>query len=238
MWRFFYTIGRNMYRLPKVIKDMRRLAAQEPYSEEESYTYFRWLTGEMQRTGHIRTKGYGMEHLPQEGGYLMCPNHQGKYDAYGIIATHEKPCTAVMDEAKSRIIFINEIIEMMRGQRLELNNPRKAIGVMDTIAKEVAAGRRYILFPEGGYTNQTKITPGVFKAGCFRVELRSKMPIVPVVLIDSYKVFNTWQLTPVTTQVHYLPPIYYEEFCDMKTVQIAAMVQERIEQKIREVLGT
>lgn len=237
MWRFFYTIGRNLYRFPGVIGHMRKLIAREPYVESENYAYLKWITGELVRTGHIRVEGYGMEHLPQEGGYLMCPNHQGKLDAFAVIAVHEKPCTAVMDEAKSHVIFINEILEMMRGKRLELNNPRKAVGVINAITEEVAAGRRYILFPESGYTREKKNTLIDFKAGCFKIALNSKMPIVPVVLVDTYKAFNSMQLTPVTAQVHFLPPIPYEEFQHMKTVQIAAMVQERIQNKLDELLG-
>ena len=62
------------------------------------------------------------------------------------------------------------------------------------------------------------------------------MPIVPVVLVDTYKAFNSWQLSPVAAQVHFLPPIYYDEFKDMKTVQIAALVQERIQQKLNDIL--
>ena len=63
------------------------------------------------------------------------------------------------------------------------------------------------------------------------------MPVVPVALIDSYRVFNSFWLGPVTTQVHYLPPIYYEEYKNMKTQELAALVKERIQEKIDEVLA-
>ena len=237
MWRFFYVIGRNLYRLPGIIGHMRELIAKEPFSEEENYAYFKWITDELLRTGHIRVEYYGTEYLPAEGGYLMCPNHQGKLDAFAVVAAHEKPCTAVMDEAKSYVIFINEIIDMMRGKRLELNNPRKAVGVINAITEEVAAGRRYILFPESGYTKEKKNSLIPFKAGCFKIVVNSHKPIVPVVLVDTYKAFNSRQLTPVTAQVHFLPPIYYEEFKDLKTVQIAELVQMSIQQKLDDLLG-
>ena len=237
MWRFFYTIGRNAFRLPSVIGHMQKLTAEEPFDAEKRYAYMRWITDELMRTGHIRVEGYGMEHLPQDGGYMMCPNHQGKFDAYGIIATHEKPCTVVMDEAKSYAPFVKEIIDMMRGQRLELNNPRRAVGVINAITAEVAEGRRYILFPESGYTPDKKNKLIDFKAGCFKIALNSKTPVVPVVLVDTYKAYNSWQLTPVTVQVHYLPPITYEEYKDLKSVQLAALVQSRIQAKLDEVLG-
>jgi 1-acyl-sn-glycerol-3-phosphate acyltransferase len=236
MWRLVYVVGRNLYRLPGIIGHMRKLIAKESYSEKENYAYLKWITNEILRTGHIRVEGHGMEHLPQEGGYLMCPNHQGKLDAYAIVAMHDNTCTVVMDEAKSYTIFIREIIDMMRGKRLELNNPRKAVGVIKAITEEVAAGRRYILFPESGYTKEKKNSLIPFKAGCFKISVNSKMPIVPVVLVDTYKAFNSLQLTPVTAQVHFLPPIYYEEFKDLKTVEIASLVQTRIQQKLDELL--
>ena len=40
----------------------------------------------------------------------------------------------------------------------------------------------------------------------------------------------------LTTQVHFLDPIPYEEYKDMKTPEIAEMVRGRIEAKVNEVL--
>ena len=54
-----------------------------------------------------------------------------------------------------------------------------------------------------------------------------------VALIDSYKVFNIFSFGKVTTQVHYLKPILYEEYKNMKSGEIALLVQERIEQVIK-----
>ena len=62
----------------------------------------------------------------------------------------------------------------------------------------------------------------------------SKAPIVPVALIDSYKVFNSLHMMPVTAQVHFLKPIPYEEYQGMKTQEIAKLVKSRIEQEIAE----
>ena len=75
---------------------------------------------------------------------------------------------------------------------------------------------------------------GTFKAGSFKCALKSKAPIIPVALIDSYKVFNSFTLGRVTTQVHYLRPLLYEEYKNLKTVDIAKIVQERIRKVIEE----
>ncbi|MBQ5376260.1 MAG: 1-acyl-sn-glycerol-3-phosphate acyltransferase, partial [Lachnospiraceae bacterium] len=73
-----------------------------------------------------------------------------------------------------------------------------------------------------------------FKPGSFKVALKAKAPIVPIALIDSYKVYNSYHLGPVTTYVHYLKPIPYEEYKNMRTNEIAEMVRQRILDKIAE----
>ena len=234
MWRMPYVIIRNILVLPGIIKKMQYLVKPEIYNEETCYKYAHYIVDLMHRTGHIKTKGYGMENLPKEGGYMMYPNHQGKYDAYGIVGVHEKPCSVVMDEAKSHGPFISEVIDLLHGKRMSLKDTRQAMTVILEMSREVAEGRRYILFPEGGYVVGRKNGMGEFKAGCFKISLKTKTPIVPVVLWDSYKVYNSWWFRPVKTEVHFLPPIPYEEFKDMNTQEIAAMVQGRIQNKLDE----
>ena len=67
-----------------------------------------------------------------------------------------------------------------------------------------------------------------------KISLKTKTPIVPVVLWDSYKVFNSCKFGTLKTEVHFLSPIPYEEFKDMNTQEIAAMVQGRIQDKLDE----
>lgn len=235
MGRFYYLIVRNIFIIPGIIRKMRQLIVSENYSEEKNYRYLQYVVGLMQKTGHIRTQVYGEENLPKEGGYVMYPNHQGKYDAYGIASVHKKPCTVVMDKAKSYTIFVREIIDMLRGKRLDKQDVKQSFSVIMEVSEEVRLGRRYIIFPEGEYDREKKNTLIEFKNGCFKASQKSKTPIVPVVLIDSYKALDTSIWGTVTTQVHFLKPIPYEEYKDLKTNQIAALVRERIQEKLDEV---
>ena len=65
--------------------------------------------------------------------------------------------------------------------------------------------------------------------------MKARAPIVPVVLIDSYKVFEEWSVRKVTTQVHYLPAIYYDEYKTMKTAEVSDMVHDRIKTYIEKI---
>ena len=117
---------------------------------------------------------------------------------------------------------------------MDRKDVRQALPVLNEVAEEVKNGRKYIIFPEGDYVFNNHNRISTFKAGSFKCALKSKAPIVPVALVDSYKVFNSFTLGKVTTQVHYLKPLLYEEYKNLKTVEIAKIVQERIAKVVAE----
>ncbi len=177
-----------------------------------------------------------MENLPGEGGYILAPNHQGKYDALGIMISHDNPCSVVIDDAKSHGFLVKQFIDLVQGKRLKKDDARQSIGVIKEVAEDTKRGRRFIIFPEGGYYHNHN-TVGDFKPGCFKSAVKARAPIVPVALIDSYKVFEEWTLKKVETQVHFLKAIPYEEYKGMTTTEIAEMVRDRIVSRISEVLS-
>ena len=104
---------------------------------------------------------------------MMYPNHQGKYDVYSIIDVHKQPCTFVMDIEKSNGILIKQLVDTLKAKRLDKKNNRQAMVIINEVAEEVKEGRKYILFPEGIYDNKKKNNLIDFKAGCFKICLKS-----------------------------------------------------------------
>lgn len=233
MLRFLYVILLNLFRAPFMITRMRYKADHpEKYSKEQRYELNRQAIRIMCHTGKIRTVCYGKENLPEDGGYIMYPNHQGKFDALAILLCHELPCSIVMDIKKSKSILVREFIDLLEGKRLDKTDVRQAMTIIREVANEVKEGNRYILFPEGGYEFNNKNRVADFKPGSFKSATMSKAPIVSVALIDSFQVFNSLNVKPVTAQVHFLKPISYEEYRGMKTQEIARLVKTRIEEEI------
>ena len=71
MIRFMYVLLLNLFRAPFMLTKMRHHAAHpERYSEEERYKLARTCVRIMKRTGGIRTKAFGTENLPKEGGQI------------------------------------------------------------------------------------------------------------------------------------------------------------------------
>lgn len=199
----------------------------DKYTESDRYKIARRMVGIMKRNGFIKTNVYGTDNLPSDGGYVMYANHQGKYDSLGIIYAHDNPCTVVIDEKRSHLFLTDQFVTLLKGSRLDKTNMKNQMQTIINVIAEVKAGRRYIIFPEGGYYhNRNEVHE--FLPGAFKCAIKSKSPIIPVALIDSYKPFELNSIRPVTTQVHFLEPLYYEDYKDLNSIQIAQIVRDRI----------
>jgi len=138
----------------------------------------------------------------------------------------------VLKKELQDIPFIKQVLSCTKSFPMDRADVRQSLTVIQNVTEEVKNGRNYIIFPEGTRSKNGN-QMGEFHGGSFRCAIKAKCPIVPVVLIDSYKVFDQKGSAPLSVQLHYLPPIPYEEFAGLKATEVAAMVKERITQTIR-----
>lgn len=129
---------------------------------------------------------------------------------------------------------MKQVFACLEAIPIDRKDPRQGMRVIQQVANEAAAGKNFIIFAEGTRSkNGNTLLP--FKGGSFKSAMKARCPVVPVALIDSYRAFDTGSIAKQKVQVHFLEPIPYEEYQGMKTVELAAMVKERIEAKIAEV---
>ncbi|MBQ7916971.1 MAG: 1-acyl-sn-glycerol-3-phosphate acyltransferase, partial [Firmicutes bacterium] len=182
-------------------------------------------------SGNINLQVTGQENIPADGGFLMYGNHQGMFDVLAIVATCDRTLGAVFKQELSNIPFLKQIIACTKSFALDRENARQAVGVFASVINEVKKGRNYLIFPEGTRSRNGNVM-GEFHHGSFKCALRVKCPIVPVALIDSFRVLDEKGCKPVTVQLHYLQPIMPEEYEGMKTVELAELVKSRIQEVI------
>ena len=205
----------------------------DKYTEEERYELLRFIDRRAIKGGRIVIDIHGQENYPKESGFMMFPNHQGLFDVLAIMQTCEKPFSVVMKKEVQNIPFLKQVFACMKAYAIDREDVRQSMKVIQQVAKEVQAGRNYLIFPEGTRTKNPN-TVHEFKGGSFKSATKAKCPIVPIALIDSYKSFDTKSIERIKVQVHILKPMLYEEYKDMKTVEIAAEVKKRIEAVIAE----
>ena len=205
----------------------------EKYSDEEQYALLKYITLRANRGGNVTIDVHGSENIPKKNGFMFFPNHQGLYDVLAIIEATPCPFSVVAKKEIANIPFLKQVFACMKAYMLDREDVRQAMQVIIDVTNEVKKGRNYLIFAEGTRSkNGNQLRD--FKGGSFKSATKAKCPIVPVALLNAYKPFDTNTIAPVTVQVHFLKPMYYEEYKDMKTTEIAAEVKSRIEQVIRE----
>ena len=233
MKRILLMVFRNIVLVPFMwIKLCYHAHHVEKYTEEEHYKMLQFICHRANKGGNVTIDAHGLENIPKENGFMFFPNHQGLYDVLAIVDVCPQPFSVVAKKEVANIQFLKQVFACMRAYMLDRENIRQAMQVIVDVANEVKKGRNYLIFAEGTRSKNGN-HPGDFKGGSFKAATKAKCPIVPVALIDSFKPFDTNTVSPVTVQVHFLKPLYYEDYKDMKTTEIASIVKSEIENVIK-----
>lgn len=232
MKRILIMFLRNLIHVPGMLVRLLRCASNvDKYSEEERNQLLREIVGYANRGGNVTIKATGIENIPSENGFVMFPNHQGMYDMLALLDACPKPLAVVAKKEAANIPLLRSIFKVDKAIFIDREDVRQSMQVIIQVAKEVAEGRNFVIFAEGTRSKKGNVV-GEFKGGSFKAAVKAKCPIVPVALIDSFKPFDTKSIEQVTVQVHILEPLYYNEYKDMKTVEIADEVRRRIVETI------
>lgn len=232
MKRILLMVARNIFLVPYAwIRLCYRAAHADKYTEEDLYAFLKWIDLHANRGGNVNIDVHGLENLPKENGFIFFPNHQGLYDVLAIIEACPRPFSVVAKKEIADIPFLKQVFACMKAYMLDREDVRQAMQVIIEVTKQVKKGRNYLIFAEGTRSKKRNQL-GTFKGGSFKAASKARCPIVPVALIDSFKPFDTNTIKPVTVQVHFMKPLLYEDYKEMKTTEIAALVEKRIQETI------
>ena len=234
MKRIIMMVFRNLFLVPYMwIRLCYHASHVDKYKEEQHYELLKYITHRANKGGNVTIEAYGLENIPKANGFMFFPNHQGLYDVLAILDVCPKPFSVVAKKEIANIQFLKQVFACMKAYMIDRDDIKQSLQVIINVTNEVKKGRNYLIFPEGTRSkNGNELLE--FKGGSFKAATKAKCPIIPVALIDSFKPFDTNTTSQVTVQVHFLKPLYYEDYKDMNTKEIAALVRERIQNTIRE----
>ena len=201
--------------------------------EPDKWKHIQYILKRAIKGGNVDLTVTGLENIPQSGGFMMYANHQGMFDVLAIAATCDTPLGAVLKKELYDVPFLHQIALCTKSFAMDREDVRQSLTVIQSVTEEVKNGRNYLIFPEG---TRSKLGNEMleFHGGSFRCATKSKCTVLPVALIDSFKVLDQKGSKPVSMQLHYLKPIPYEEYQNLKPAELAALVRERIGEKIQE----
>ena len=231
MNRILLMVLKNIWIVPKAYAKLCHYAKHtDEYPEQEKYDHIRYILDRAVKGGNLTLKVSGTENIPREGSFLLYSNHQGLFDVLAIAATCDRPLGTVLKKELKDVPFLKQIVACTKSFAMDREDVRQSLTVIQSVIREVNAGRNYLIFPEGTRSKSTNDLLE-FHGGSFRCATKTKRPVVPIALVDCYKVLDQKGSKPVTVQIHYLKPIEYEEYQGMKPAELAALVRSRIEAK-------
>lgn len=201
---------------------------KEKISEEKKLALFKEIVDGTNKGGNVTVCSYGVEDLPKNQSFMFFPNHQGLYDVLALLAGSPYFFSVVMKKELEHLPFLHLIFRIMGAYSIDREDVRQSMKVIQKVSQEVKEGKNFLIFPEGTRSKDSN-TVGSFKGGSFKSATKARCPIVPVCIKNAYEVFDTGSVAPITVEVQYLKPLYYEEYSKMKTTEIAEEVEKRIQ---------
>lgn len=234
MNRILLMVLKHLIQMPGWLYRINKMGVcKDRYPEQIRYDYLRRIIKKVNISGRVDVKAYGTEHLPKEPGFILFPNHQGLFDMLALIDTCPHPMGAVVKKEAKNWILVKQILSLLDGLSMDRSDVRASMEVIKIMTEQVKGGRNYVIFAEGTRSlNGNQILE--FKAGTFKSAVNAKCPIVPVAMINSFKPFDISSIKKEEVQVHYLEPIYPEQYIGLKTKEIADMVHDTIQKTIND----
>ena len=146
------------------------------------------------------------------------------------------PLGIVVKKEASNIILIKQVIAAMHGMSIDRQDVKASLKVITKMTEDVKQGRNYVIFAEGTRSREGNHLLA-FKGGTFKSAVNARCPIVPVALIDCFKPFDVNSIRKQKVQVRFLEPLLPEQYVGLRTIQIADIVHDKIQQEINENMG-
>lgn len=231
MRRIILMVIRLLWKVPYYFYLIWKCGKDEKIGLEEAYARVKKVTKAANHAGRVKIETYGIENIPKQNGFMFFPNHQGLFDVLVFLDSCPVPFSFVIKKEASNIILLKQVVAALKAIPIDRQDLRQSMQVISQVTQEVKKGRNFLIFAEGTRSGMgNKLLP--FKGGTFKSAVKARCPIVPCALIDSFRPFDEKSIKPVTVKLIYLPPIYYEEYGEMKTTEIAEEVKSRIEKAI------
>lgn len=178
----------------------------------------------------------GREHLPTEGGVVVCVNHISYVDP--LVLAHFLYDNGRLPRylAKAGLFRLPLVGAVVRGaQQIPVHREsRDAAGAFRDAVAAVRRGECVVVYPEGTVTRDPGLWPMVGKTGAARIALSTGAPVVPIAQWGAQRVLPPYARRPrlwPPTLVHVTagPPVDLTDLAGRElTAELLAEATERI----------
>ena len=182
----------------------------------------------------VRTRVEIRADLDCSSSYVFVANHQNMLDIPLLASV--LPCSFgfVAKAELENWPFLGMALRMSPSVFVASGDPRRSLESLKKAGREIRAGRSVMIFPEGMRTYGPEVAP--FKKSAFVLAAEAEVPIVPITIIDAYRLANekVFAAKPGAVRVVVHVPIPVEGKSRSELVRIMDRVREVIRSELPE----
>ena len=160
---------------------------------EKTYRQFFWLARNLWAIPILWGMGLvpkvdAVRHLDKKKSYMLVANHTSMIDIMLMLYVSKNPFVFVGKKELEKIpifgFFYKRVCILV-----DREDSRSRSAVYRSVQRRLNQGLSICIFPEGGVPEKGVVLD-TFKDGAFRIAIRHKIPIVPIVFLDCKKRFS------------------------------------------------
>lgn len=184
------------------------------------------------KAAKINVEIIGKENIPKET-CLFVGNHQGAIDIPVIMANVEKPVGFVSKTEFENTPIISYWMKQIHCVFMDRENIREAVKSINQGVENLKNGNSMLIFPEGTRARGTKMNE--FKKGSLKLGTKANVPIVPLTINGTYKVFeeNHGWVKPANVKIIVSKPFYPNELSKEEQSNLAETIHDLIQENLR-----
>lgn len=130
----------------------------------------------------------GSENIPDGHPVLFVSNHQSHMDSAIIHGFVKLPKGFIADKEVKNIPILRTWLKYMKCIFINRNDVRQNIRSMEEGVKILREGHSMVIYPEGRLDEGKRL--GEFKKGCVKLAMKAGVPILPITMINSYRIMS------------------------------------------------
>lgn len=219
-----YLVFRN-HQLNKAVKFDRqgKIAERDSLTNDIVRKWARFVVSLTKSDVEVR----GEENIPQDTAVVLIGNHQSYLDIPVLMGYVNKPIAFIAKSEILKVPVLSKAMKLMQCTFLVRTDMRQSVKAMAEAVETIKKGYSMVIFPEG---TRSKGGPVIdFKAGSFKLAYKSGVPILPVTIDGTFRLFeekNKVQSGKVIITVH--PPV--------PTAGLTKDDQAQIPEKVRSIV--
>ncbi len=196
------------------------------YKEIQSYT-----KKIVDRTGSNVTI-IGKENIICDRAVVFAPNHQSFFDIPCLINSINSPVAFIAKKDLLKLPVISTAMKEFNCLTLDRENVKEAAKTVIDAINLLKWGQSIVVFPEGTRSHDGVVSE--FKSGAFKIATKPKVPIIPVSIKGTLKVFegNNHKIKPNNITITFHEPIYTENLTKEEIKELPKKVQEIVSKEV------